>query len=282
MSSTDIQRTTMLNENLKQCRICLDTDNPNDIISPCFCSGGSAFVHRTCLNHWRSQNARGIGFQHCDICHFKYVIQTILDDPKEERTRLTKYYGFIIRDTMGAMLVLQLIILVLAWFLKFIDKNGENIKPYFPVATHSFKVYYLSGLILFLGMVGLVALILSLCASINNGDSFSNRGSTSSSSSWSSSSSSSSGGGSSSESNGSCACFAVTVVIILAIIGVFVGLYMSALFVRKIMQHHASKLWLRQEAEKYQVKDFHGRRSELEIYRPTPTTTWKTRFTLNV
>ena len=37
------------------------------------------------------------------------------------------------------------------------------------------------------------------------------------------------------------------------------------------MQHHASKLWLRQEAEKYQVKDFHGQRSELEIYRQTQT-----------
>ena len=273
MSSIDGQRTTMLNDNLKQCRICLDTDNSNDIISPCFCSGGSAFIHRTCLNHWRSQNARGIGFQYCDICHFKYVIQTILDDPKEERTRLTKYYCFVIRDTMGAMLVLQSIILILAWFLMFIDKDGENIKPYFPAATHSFKVYYFSALILFLALVGLVALILSLCSNIGNGGSFSNGGSIRSSS-GSSSCSSSIGGGSSSESNGSCRCFAVIVVvilIILALIGVFVGLYMSTLFVRTSMQHHASKLWLRQEAEKYRVKDFHGRRPELEIYRQTPT-----------
>lgn len=274
MCSTDEQPTTILNDHLKQCRICLDTDNPNDIISPCFCSGGSAFIHRSCLNHWRSQNARGIGFQYCDICHFKYVIQTILDDPKEERKRLTKYYCFIVRDTMGAMLVLQTIILILAWFLKSIDKNGENIKSYFPAATHFFKVYYLSALILFLAMIGLVALIISLCSNIGNRGSFSNGGSTRSTSSGSSSSRTSSDGGSSSVRNGSSGYFAViavVILIILALIGVFVGLYMSVMFVRKIMQHHARKLWLRQEAEKYQVTDFHGRRPELEIHRQTPT-----------
>ncbi|CAF4008937.1 unnamed protein product [Rotaria sordida] len=48
---------TAANNQLKQCRICLDNDNPNDIISPCLCSGGSAYVHRKCLNDWRSENA---------------------------------------------------------------------------------------------------------------------------------------------------------------------------------------------------------------------------------
>ncbi|CAF3354862.1 unnamed protein product, partial [Rotaria sp. Silwood2] len=33
------------------------------------------------------------------------------------------------------------------------------------------------------------------------------------------------------------------------------------------MKHHTSKLWLRQEAEKYIIKDFQGRRKELEKYR---------------
>jgi hypothetical protein len=33
------------------------------------------------------------------------------------------------------------------------------------------------------------------------------------------------------------------------------------------MKHHASKLWLRQEAEKYTVKDFQGRRGDLEKYK---------------
>ncbi|CAF1545176.1 unnamed protein product, partial [Rotaria sordida] len=47
------------NEQEKQCRICLDTDNSNDIISPCLCSGNSAYVHRKCLNHWRAENKRG-------------------------------------------------------------------------------------------------------------------------------------------------------------------------------------------------------------------------------
>ncbi|CAF4154999.1 unnamed protein product [Rotaria sordida] len=47
---------TVANNQLKQCRICLDNDNPTDIISPCLCSGGSAYIHRKCLNDWRSEN----------------------------------------------------------------------------------------------------------------------------------------------------------------------------------------------------------------------------------
>ncbi|CAF5173447.1 unnamed protein product [Rotaria magnacalcarata] len=60
------QNSTAANDQSKQCRICLDDDNPNDIISPCLCSGGSAYVHRKCLNEWRSENAGGRGFKYCD------------------------------------------------------------------------------------------------------------------------------------------------------------------------------------------------------------------------
>ena len=52
---------------IKPCRICLDSDNPDEIISSCLYSTGSTYVHRKCLNHWRAQNAAGKSFKFCDI-----------------------------------------------------------------------------------------------------------------------------------------------------------------------------------------------------------------------
>jgi hypothetical protein len=55
----------------------------------------------------------------------------------------------------------------------------------------------------------------------------------------------------------------ITMILICALVGVFVGIFLSAIILKKIMQHHTDKLWLRQETEKYIVKDFQGRRNEI-------------------
>jgi hypothetical protein len=241
---------------LKQCRICLDNDNPNDIISPCLCSGGSAYIHRKCLNNWRSENANGKAFKFCDVCQFEYIIETVIDDPKAERERLFKYHFFVIRDLTLITLLIQSVIVGLAFLLKRIDRNSSNIKNLFPDSMNGYVVYYLSGFILLLAIVGLIASIIFCCASVNSGSSgSSSRRSTSSRYS----------SGSSSNSNGFFG-VVVAVVLICAFVGMFVGIVLSVIVLRKIMKHHTSKLWLRQEAEKYVVKDFTGKRKELEKY----------------
>lgn len=58
----------------KQCRICLETDDVNDMIAPCLCSGTSKYVHRMCLNQWRSMNTSNINFTQCAECNFTYRI----------------------------------------------------------------------------------------------------------------------------------------------------------------------------------------------------------------
>ncbi|CAF4383346.1 unnamed protein product, partial [Adineta steineri] len=51
--------------------------------------------------------------------------------------------------------------------------------------------------------------------------------------------------------------------------GLVVGVFISGVILGKITKHHSSKLWLRQEAQKYVVKDFQGKRAELEKYNLT-------------
>ena len=57
------------------------------------------------------------------------------------------------------------------------------------------------------------------------------------------------------------------IVFILAFIGLIVGTVFSVILFKKLLNHHSNRLWLRQEANKYVVKDFQGNRKELEMYK---------------
>lgn len=251
MSANSSNDPTLTNGQEKQCRICLDEDNPNDLISPCLCSGGSAYVHRTCLNNWRAENLGDRSFKSCNVCQFEYVIETVITDPKAERERLLKYHLFVLRDSAALILLIQSVVLGLAWLLKVIDKKNQHIKQMFPDSMQGFSVYYLSSFILLMALLGLITLIIIFCVGATNTNT--NR---------------SSSGGSSVNKKGLITS-AVAVVIICAVVGLVVGIIISVFILRKIMKHHTSKLWLRQEAQKYIVKDFQGRRQELEKIKRT-------------
>ena len=59
-----------------QCRICLENDTLNNLISPCGCSGNSKYVHRMCINRWRDANASNEKYNRCEVCKEKYYITT--------------------------------------------------------------------------------------------------------------------------------------------------------------------------------------------------------------
>ncbi len=50
----------------KECRICFDTDDQDDIISPCNCKGTSKWIHKECLYESLKHNKRPC------ICGFLY------------------------------------------------------------------------------------------------------------------------------------------------------------------------------------------------------------------
>ncbi|CAM4974107.1 unnamed protein product [Rotaria socialis] len=238
------------NNQLKQCRICWDDDKPSDIISPCLCSGGSAYVHRKCLNDWRSENIGGESFKFCDVCKFEFVIETVLSDSKTERQRLLKYHLFAIRDSTVIILMVQTVIIGLAFLLKMIDKTNETLKKLFPHSINGFTVYYLSAFLLLLALSGVIIFIILLCVSGNSSSSHSHVSRSSSLSRCM-------------NTNGFVTGIIINV-IICAFIGFFFGIIISVIMIRKIMKHHTSKLWLRQEAEKYVIKDSQGQKKDLE------------------
>ena len=62
-----------------QCRICLEDASLNQLFSPCMCNGTSKYIHRECLDIWRSQH--NVAFTKCLECHFEYILK--YSHPKE-------------------------------------------------------------------------------------------------------------------------------------------------------------------------------------------------------
>lgn len=58
----------------KSCRICLGSEEPENLIRPCLCNGGMRYVHRDCLNTWRLQNLEN-GYYSCEICRYRYTFR---------------------------------------------------------------------------------------------------------------------------------------------------------------------------------------------------------------
>ena len=59
------------------CRICLENDRGDELISPCMCKGTQKFVHRSCLDHWRSLNDGSFAFSNCTTCNAQFHLPEV-------------------------------------------------------------------------------------------------------------------------------------------------------------------------------------------------------------
>ena len=86
---------------MPDCRICLESDDVGNLISPCNCRGSSQWVHPECLNEWRNRNTNAISNRQCEICLFNYIIssserkETFIIELYDSRLICDKAYGFV-------------------------------------------------------------------------------------------------------------------------------------------------------------------------------------------
>jgi hypothetical protein len=108
----------------KECRICFEGGDQEDIISPCNCNGTSKYVHRACLDQWRSQDPTHDNFSRCNQCRFTYEMEnpgaTVTEaDRKKKYKKAMKssLYTFIISAICA--------IIVITVLIKALDYNGD-------------------------------------------------------------------------------------------------------------------------------------------------------------
>jgi hypothetical protein len=154
----------------KICRICLEEEEEDDndtMIAPCRCKGGSKWVHRECLDEWRT-NERDRAFSKCTECLFEYYIQPVVvynnnnedDEAHRHRRRQCYFYWKVSRDLCFGIVIQQLIIILLGIIIWTCDVNKQLPVLLLPLYNHPWILYYLFGWFVFLIILGIYGLII--------------------------------------------------------------------------------------------------------------------------
>ncbi len=147
------------------CRICLEDElDRADVIAPCSCMGSSKFVHRECLDIWRTTQ-QDRAFSRCTECltDFRLIpVHAEEDDPKVVRRRKLRYWLLMARDLGGAFLMAQAVIIGMALIVYFTDDHHKHLITQFHMMSHPKVFYYIAGFFLSSAAIGLIGVV-GLC-----------------------------------------------------------------------------------------------------------------------
>ncbi|CAM8969166.1 unnamed protein product [Rhodiola kirilowii] len=234
------------------CRICLESDAEigDELISPCMCKGTQQFVHRSCLDHWRSVK-EGFAFSHCTTCKARYHLRVALFE--DNTWRKIKFRIFVARDVFLVFLAVQTVIAAVAGFVYYMDKDGAFRNSFSDdwdrvLSRHPIPFYYCVGVLAFFVMLGFFGLLLH-CSTMNNDPRMA--GCQNCCYGW---------GILDCFPASMEACFALAVVfiVIFAILGIAYGFLAATMAVQRIWQRHYHILTKRELTKEYIVEDLHG------------------------
>ncbi|GFZ11624.1 RING/FYVE/PHD zinc finger superfamily protein [Actinidia rufa] len=129
----------LVNADQPQCRICLDIGG-EDLIAPCHCKGTQKYVHRSCLDNWRSTK-EGFAFAHCTECRAVFVLRANV--PSDRWWLRLKFQFLVARDHAFIFVIVQLIVAFLGVLVyKF---YGEELREMFGYEEHPYGFYTMAG-----------------------------------------------------------------------------------------------------------------------------------------
>ncbi|KAI3891876.1 hypothetical protein MKX03_004592 [Papaver bracteatum] len=271
-----------------QCRICLETDR-RGFIAPCMCKGTSKYVHRECLDQWRSVK-EGFAFAHCTTCKSPYHLKVNTIETKKWRTM--KFRFLVTRDVVCILIAVQLLMALLGYLVYLVDKSQKFWLRHALHFNHAVVVfYYICGALLFFALAGLSGCILTclsrkfrddldqpcqqLCCCCSGADSRSSNHADSRSSVcpsiWIFPNY---GGGSTSTSSGNdgsgLLILAVILLVICVVFGIFYSILVAILVWQKIWLRHYHVLAKRMLTKEYVVEDVDGLISADSNWCPPP------------
>lgn len=138
----------LMSSDQPQCRICLDTEG-EDLIAPCYCKGTQKYVHRSCLDNWRSTK-EGFAFSHCTECRAVFILRANV--PPDRWWLRFKFQFLVARDHAFIFIIVQLIVAFLGILVyKF---YGEELREMFGYEEHPYGFYTMA--VLAIVLVGLL------------------------------------------------------------------------------------------------------------------------------
>lgn len=152
------------------CRICLDDDTRANLIAPCSCRGSQQWVHRACLDRWRSvQEDRA--FSRCTECLATYQLVCLTNDTGCDHChRRSRFCCLVSRDVSLLLLATQACIAIFGLIAYAIDHKGHHFADSFQMSDHLFTFYYLVGLFCSLSLVGICysCVRCGMCGEVNH------------------------------------------------------------------------------------------------------------------
>ncbi|XP_010521569.1 PREDICTED: E3 ubiquitin-protein ligase MARCH1 [Tarenaya hassleriana] len=131
-----------------QCRICLDVGG-EDLIAPCNCKGTQKYVHRSCLDNWRSTK-EGFAFSHCTECRAAFILRANV--PPDRWWLRLRFQLLVARDHAFVFVTVQLVVAFLGLLVyKF---YGEELREMFGYEEHPYGFYTMA--VLAIVLVGLL------------------------------------------------------------------------------------------------------------------------------
>ncbi|CAH1417455.1 unnamed protein product [Lactuca virosa] len=253
LDSTEITCEDVEAGSITTCRICLECDGEedDDLISPCMCKGTQQFVHRACLDHWRSVK-EGFAFSHCMTCKAQFHLQVV--ELKDNSWRKIKFRLFVARDVFLVFLAVQTVIGLIGGVAYVVDKDGSFRTSFSDswdriLSTHPLPFYYCVGVIGFFVVVGFIGVIVH-CTSLNNDprmagcqnccfgwgilDCFP-------------------------ASMEACLALVIVFIVIFIILGIAYGFLAATMVIQRIWQRHYHILTKKELTQEYVVEDLHGR-----------------------
>ncbi|XP_061357208.1 uncharacterized protein LOC133301571 [Gastrolobium bilobum] len=138
----------LVNTDQSQCRICLDIGG-EDLIAPCHCRGTQKFVHRSCLDNWRSTK-EGFAFSHCTECRAVFILRANV--PPDRWWLRLKFQFLVARDHAFIFIIVQLVVAFLGVLVyKF---YGDELREMFGYEEHPYGFYTMA--VLAIVLVGLL------------------------------------------------------------------------------------------------------------------------------
>ena len=126
------------------CRFCFESNNEEDLIVPCRCSGTMEYVHRACLQEWRSQDVNSNNFTRCNQCLYEYQISNTTSNTEK---CCVSFCSFFENNKFIIFIFIQIILILLCLFYKLIDPNGTYLYKLFKINIQKSQEYYIFSVI---------------------------------------------------------------------------------------------------------------------------------------
>ena len=141
-------------EEEKTCRICLDSDIRKNLISPCLCSGTQKWVHRECLNKWRITR-EDRAFSKCTECLQSYtLLQPNNENNNDSKWGTIRFLGYCLLDLLLGLIGIFIITCFFSVLIYQIDYT-KYIAKLFEINKHLYLFYYCCGVFTTLSIIGI-------------------------------------------------------------------------------------------------------------------------------